>query len=103
LYRNNPLHSTGVQTEYVKKSEEITVKLEARIKRIAEEKEAKRLAEELAARLEKERLEKQRVARLTERKQQYSELLTFSFKIWIQSLWRKDPGALYLTEIVNNY
>ncbi|KAJ3259794.1 EF-hand calcium-binding domain-containing protein 5 [Boothiomyces macroporosus] len=64
------------------------------------EKEAKRLAEIEARRLRREQEEKERLARIAETKAQYTDFLSLSFKLWINSLWRKSPGELFRHEIV---
>lgn len=100
LFRNNPSHSNIHESDYFQRAKIVCGKLEERIEQLNAEKETRRLAKELAENAEKERIEKERIARLAQIQAQYLELFSASFKIWIQSLWRKDPGELYNFEIV---
>jgi glutamyl/glutaminyl-tRNA synthetase len=100
LFRNNPSHSNIHESDYFHRAKIVCGKLEERIEQLNAEKETIRIARELAEIAEKERIEKERIARLAQIQAQYLELFATSFKIWIQSLWRKDPGELYNFEIV---
>jgi hypothetical protein len=79
---------------------EVASILENRIIEIAADKERKRVAAEISLMLERERLNKERLVRLAKQQAQYSDLLSVSFKLWVDSLWRKEPGNLFIFEIV---
>lgn len=100
LYRNNPKSTGRKEVEYSKRIADIGLVLEDRIKEVANEKERKRLSAEMEELLKKEQIERDRLSLLTERKSQFCQYLESSFKLWITSLWRKDPGDLFRAEIV---
>ncbi|KAJ3371792.1 hypothetical protein HDU91_004937 [Kappamyces sp. JEL0680] len=87
-------------TLYLERVAQVATELEGRIKEIAADKERKKIAAEISLMLEKERLVKERKARLLEKRAQFTEYLDLSFNLWMESLWRKNPGDLYRTEIV---
>ncbi|KAJ3315402.1 EF-hand calcium-binding domain-containing protein 5 [Boothiomyces sp. JEL0838] len=100
LFRNNPIYSYRNAGHYFTRLEEISSTLNQRIIDLKAEKEAKRLAEIEARRLRREQEEKERLARIAETKAQYTDFLSLSFKLWINSLWRKSPGELFRHEII---
>ena len=79
---------------------EVATVLENRIVEIAADKERKRVAAEISLMLERERIDKERLARLAKQQAKYSDLLSVSFKLWVDSLWRKEPGNIFKFEIV---
>ncbi|KAJ3276598.1 EF-hand calcium-binding domain-containing protein 5 [Terramyces sp. JEL0728] len=103
LFRNNPMYAYRNSGQYFARLEEIGAVLNKRIVDIKTEKEAKRLAEKEARRLRREQEEKERLARIVETKAQYTDFLSLSFKLWINSLWRKGPGELFKQEIVEEF
>ncbi|KAJ3324094.1 EF-hand calcium-binding domain-containing protein 5 [Boothiomyces sp. JEL0866] len=100
LFRNNPIYTFKNPVNYFARLEEISANLNQRIVDLKAEKESKRLAEKEARRLRREQEEKERLARIAETKAQYTDFLSLSFKLWINSLWRKSPGELFRQEII---
>ncbi len=77
--------------------------LDNRIIEIAQEKERKRIAAEISALLEKERVEKELYESLMTKKLQFFDYLKISFKLWLHSLWRKESGVVFRSEIVSQF
>ncbi|KAI8901952.1 hypothetical protein BC833DRAFT_575684 [Globomyces pollinis-pini] len=104
LFRNNPQFSNANNNNpYKLRVEKISVMLEERIATLKAEREARRIEEEIRKQQEIERMERERMARLQEIKTQYMDFLQLSFKLWINSLWRKSPGELYRSEIIDMF
>lgn len=100
LYRHNPRYSDQPRSLYESRSNEIGVILEQRIKDMAAAREAKRISDLIAKKMEAEKLEQKRQAQLAEKKRQFTEFMALSFKLWIQSLCRKESGNIFRSEIV---
>jgi hypothetical protein len=103
FFRNNPQYGLTEKGSYAVKSEKIVNQLNQRITEIELQRKARIEAEELARKLERERIEQERQARLMEKKKQFEEFLGLSFRLWIQNLWRKEPGKVYRSEILDEF
>jgi hypothetical protein len=101
LFRNNPRHVERAGTAYEKRAYEISAELEVKIQKFKAEREALRIEKESRERIAREQEEIERTTRLESKKRLFQELIDASFKNWINCLWRKEPGELLRTEIVN--
>lgn len=99
MFRNNPFFNKSEDSFYTAKLVAIADILEARIIQYEKVKKERKIAAELAARLERERIDRETKARLAEMRNQFQEYLKLSFRLWYRSLNRRSE-RVKLDEIV---
>ncbi|EGF82528.1 hypothetical protein BATDEDRAFT_86689 [Batrachochytrium dendrobatidis JAM81] len=106
LFRNNPTYSNfseETSSPYVKSIKAVAEGLYKKISDLVAFKEAKKIADELAKQDEIERIKLAQIARIDENRRIFTSLLGSTFKIWTTSIWRKQPGVLYRSEIIEEF
>nr|KAJ3422327.1 EF-hand calcium-binding domain-containing protein 5 [Polyrhizophydium stewartii] len=106
LFRNNPAYANfydSTSSAYIKSMKQVADTLRQRIADLAAFREAKRLAEEMERLEELERQRQARLARLEEHNRIFTSLLSSVYRIWVTSIWRKAPGQLFRSELIEEF